>query len=242
MTNRSTTLTIALAAALTLAVAAPAAAPQPPAAKPAAAPSAAPAAPQQFDADKLAGQALGQVRARLRLTDDQIVRIKPLLADTMTKLRQTLIDYSSPDGVMFPALVEEFRGTREAFRKNLEPILSPDQMKEFMVIRHETDQQLRDTICDARLAGIKPRLSLRPDQEQPVRAILCQDFENKRDLVAGMTTSSGGPAVPRSPAPLFQKIQDDTEARLKQALTPEQMKAYEAYRDELKAKAQQPAS
>src|SRR5580765_597557 len=237
MTNRSTILTIALAAALTLAVAAPApVAAQAPAARPAAA---APAAPQPFDADKLAGQALGHVRARLRLTDDQIVRIKPLLADTMTKLRQTLIDYSSPDGVMFPALVEEFRGTREAFRKNLEPILSPDQMKEFMVIRHETDQQLRDTICDARLAGIKPRLSLRPDQEQPVRAILCQDFENKRDLVAGMTTSSGGPAVPRSPAPLFQKIQDDTEARLKQPLTPEQMKAYEAYRAELKAKAQQ---
>jgi len=160
----------------------------------------------------------------------------------MTKLRQTLIDYSSADGVMFPALVQEFRGTREKFRSSLEPILGPDQMKEFMVIRREVDQQLRDTICDARLAGIKPRLALRPDQDQPVRDILCKDFENKRDLAAGMTTSTGGPAAGAPPTALYQKIQDETEGRLKQVLTPEQMKTYAAYRDEMKAKAQQPAS
>ncbi|HYV84590.1 MAG TPA: hypothetical protein VFB49_01655 [Patescibacteria group bacterium] len=257
MTNRFPIPTVAFAAALALGAAAPATlAAQAPAAAPAAAApagqhaaapaaqpaAAAPAAPQPFDADKLADQALHHVRARLKLTEDQMVRIKPLLADTMTKLRQTLIDYSSPDGVMFPALVQEFRDTREKFRGSLEPILSPDQMKAFMVIRHETDQQLRATICDARLAEIKPRLSLRPDQELPVRTILCQDFESKRDLVAGMTTSTGGPATGRPATPLFQKIQDDTEARLKQVLAPEQMKAYETYRDALKAKAEQPAS
>lgn len=212
-----------------------------PATKPAAAP-AAPAATQPFDAARLADQALGQVRSRLRLTDDQIVQIRPLLMDNMTKLRQTLIDYSSPDGVMFPALVQEFRGTREKFRSSLEPILSPDQMKGFIVIRHEVDAQLRDTVCDARLAAVKPRLALRPDQDQPVRDILCRDFEAKRDLVAGMTASDGGPAAPRPPTALYQEVQDETEARLRQTLTPEQMKAYEAYRDELKAKAQQPAS
>jgi len=246
MTHRISKLTGAFAAALVVLAAglAPAAA-QAPAAKPAAPPAAAPAAPaeaQAFDAAPLADQALGQVRVRLKLTNTQIVRIRPLLMDTMTKLRQTLIDYSSPDGVMFPALVQEFRGTREKFRSSLEPILSPEQMQEFMVIRHEVDAQLRDTVCDARLAAVKPRLALRPDQDQPVRDILCKDFEAKRDLVAGMTTSSGGPAAPRPPAPLYQKIQDETEARLKQVLSPEQMKAYEAYRDELKAKAQQPAS
>jgi hypothetical protein len=253
MTYRISKLTGACAATLVVLAAgfAPAAAQAPAAkpaarsaAKPAAAPAAAPATTaeaQPFDAARLADQALGQVRSRLKLTGDQITQIRPLLIDSMTKLRQTLIDYSSPDGVMFPALVQEFRGTREKFRSSLEPILTPDQMKEFMVIRHEVDAQLRDTICAARLAAVKPRLALRPDQDQPVRDILCKDFEAKRDLVAGMTTSSGGPAAPH-PQPLYQKIQDETEARLRQALTPEQMKAYEGYRDELKAKAQQPAS
>src|SRR5437899_1617437 len=169
MTHRISKLTGAFAAALVVLAAglAPAAAQAPaakpaaaPAAKPAAPPAAAPAAPaetQPFDAAPLADQALGQVRVRLKLTNTQIVRIRPLLMDTMTKLRQTLIDYSSPDGVMFPALVQEFRGTREKFRASMEPILSPEQMQEFMVIRHEVDAQLRDTVCDARLAAVKPR-------------------------------------------------------------------------------------
>jgi hypothetical protein len=240
MTHRISNLTGAFAAALmVLAAGLTPTAAQAPAAKPAAA---APAEAQPFDAGRLADQALGQVRARLKLTNDQIVQIKPLLIDTMTKLRQTLIDYSSPDGVMFPALVQEFRDTREKFRTSVVPMLTPDQQKEFMVIRREVDQQLRDTLCDARLAQVKPHLALRPDQEPPVRTILCEDLERKRDLVAGMTTSSGGPASPQPPAPLYQKIQDDTEARLRQVLSPEQMKAYEAYRDGLKAKAQQTAN
>src|SRR5258707_4300464 len=104
MTHRISKLTGAFAAALVVLAAglAPAAV-KAPAAKPAAAPSAAPAAPaeaQAFDAASLADQALGHVRVRLKLTNSQIVRIRPLLMDTMTKLRQTLIDYSSPDGVM----------------------------------------------------------------------------------------------------------------------------------------------
>jgi hypothetical protein len=200
--------------------------------------SAAPA-PQSFDAAALAGQALAQVRGRLKLTDDQVNRIKPLLADHMTKLRQTLIDYSNPNGSMFPKLALEFSGTRDGFRKTVEPILSPDQMKEFMVIRTEVDRELLDAVCDARLAAIKERLALRAEQEKPVREILCEDFQRKRDLVIAAATPSGGQATHPPEVSQAQTIQDATEARLKQTLSADQMKAYEAYRDELKAKAQQ---
>jgi hypothetical protein len=248
MTHRNPNVTGAIAAALVALAAglAPASA-QAPAANPAAAPAPAtstqPAtASQPFDAARLADQALAGVRVRLNLSNDQIVRIKPLLMETMAKLRQSMIGYYSPDGAMFPALVTEFRATRETFRASLEPILSPDQMKEFMVIRREVDQAVRDTVCDARLAEVKPRLALRPDQEQPVRGILCDDLVRKRDLAIDMTTSSGGPVAPVTPTPLYQKIQDETDARLKQVLSAEQMKAYEAYGAELKARAQKPAN
>jgi hypothetical protein len=245
MSHRISNLTGASAVALVVLAAtlAPARA-QAPAGKPPAAPAPAAtaetAAPQPFDAAKLADQALGQVRARLKLTDVQIGRIKPLLAENMTKIRQSFAGYWSPDGAMFPALAQEVRGIRENFRASLEPILTPDQMKEFMVIRHEVDQELHDTICDARFAGIKPHLALRPDQEPKVRAILCEDFEKKRDLIAGLTTPPGAPAAPGAPSPQYKTIEDETEARLGQVLTPEQMKAYLAYRGEMKAK--QPAS
>jgi len=202
----------------------------------------APAEAQPFDAAMLADQALAQVRVRLRLTDDQIQKIKPLLAENMAKIRQSFVGYWSPDGAMFPALAQEVRGIREKFRASLEPILKPEQMKEFMVIRREVDQALHDTICDARFAGIKPHLALRPDQEPRVREVLCEDFEKKRDLAAGPATPPGGPAAPGSTASQYKTIDDATDASLGKVLSPEQVKAYEAYRAEMKAKARPPAS
>lgn len=40
---------------------------------------------------------------------------------------------------------------------------------------------------------------------------------------------------------LYQKIEDATEVKLKQVLSPEQMKAYQAYLGEAKAKAPKPS-
>ena len=68
-------------AALAVAVAdpqAPPAAPTKPAAETASEP----------DMNALADQVLAQLRGRLKLTDDQIVRIRPLLVDHLGKVRQ----------------------------------------------------------------------------------------------------------------------------------------------------------
>jgi hypothetical protein len=209
------------------------------AAAPAQANRSAPAGASDFDAGPLADKAIGMVRERLRLTPDQVTRIRPLLADHMARIRQVLIDYSDPSGVEYPALIQAFNEQRRRFGNSLGTILDAAQMKEVEVIRKEVDQKLKETICAARLQALSARLSLKPDQEKQVGPILCDDFVRKRDLIAGLATSTGGPAAHRSVAPLFQKIQDETETRLRAALTPSQMKEYVAYRDQLKARARQ---
>jgi hypothetical protein len=110
-----------------------------------------------------------------------------------------------------------------------------------MSIRQEVDQALHDTTCDARLAAVKTRLSLSADQAPKVRDILCEDMESKRDLALNMTASTGDPAATASPDTLYRKIEDDTQARLKQVLSPDQMKTYLAYLGEMKAKAPKPS-
>ena len=200
------------------------------------APSAAPASP---DFKALADQALAQLKERLKLTDDQVVKIRPLLADHLAKVRQIFVDYGDPSGVSFPALVQAFRAQRSRFQTSLVPILTPAQNAETDVIRKEVDQKLKDTICDERVASLKGRLSLSDDQVTKVRPILCQDFERKREVMGLMTTPAGGPAVRRSARPEIKAIQENTESQLRQVLTAEQMKAYEAYRNQLTAAARQ---
>src|SRR5512145_3106151 len=111
----------------------------------ASAPSAEPAGGPDFNA--LADQALAQVKVRMKLTDDQIVRIRPLAADHLGKVRQIFQDYGDPSGVSFPALIQAFRAQRARFQSSLAPILTPAQNAETEVIRKEVDQKLKDTIC-----------------------------------------------------------------------------------------------
>ena len=235
MTIRVRILGCALAAvAAVIGGAGTVAAPQasPPPAPHAAAPSAAPA-----DMSRLVEQSLGHLRARLKLTEEQTQKIRPLLADHLAGVRQIFLDYSDPSGAQLPALMQEFRERREHFRTDIKPILTPQQMKEFEVIRKEVDTALRDTVSDQRLAILKTRLTLTSDQETRLRPILMEDFEKKRQLVAAMTAPTGGPAAKKAPTAQFASIQSQTEDRMKKILDAKQMAAYESYRDELRAKA-----
>lgn len=191
------------------------------------------------DMNALAVQALAQLKGRLKLTDAQVTKIKPLLVDHLGKVRQIFKDHNDPSGVSFPALMQEYRAQRVRFKSSLAPILTPAQQKEADVIRTEVDQQLRDTICNERVAALKGPLSLTADQEASVRPILCEDFEKKREVISMLTTSTGGPAARRTATPEIQSIQSQTEARLRQVLSADQMKAYEAYRDQWRSAAQQ---
>ena len=213
----------------------------PPAAPAAAAPSAKAGseAAGEPDMNALADQALAQLSGRLKLTNDQAGRIRPLLADHLGQVRQIFKDHGDPSGVSFPALIQAFSAQRKRFQASLAPILTPDQSKEMEVIRKEVDKSLKDTICNERLAILKDRLSLSGDQEARLRPILSEDFEKKREIVAMMTAPTGGPAVRRTAHPEIEAIQKETEARLRGVLNADQMKAYEAYRDELRAGAQQ---
>ena len=121
----------------------------------------------------LADQALAQLKGRLKLTDDQITKIRPLLVDHLGNVRRMFKDYGDPSGVGFPALIQEFRDRRARLKASLDPILTPAQRSEMEVIRKEVDQQLKDTICNERVAELKGRLSLSGDQEARVRPILC---------------------------------------------------------------------
>jgi predicted outer membrane protein len=187
-----------------------------------------------FDQARLTEQALANVRERLHLTEEQVARVRPILGDHLARMRGLFADYTAAG---LPALMQEIRAARARFQSSLEPILTPEQMKEVLVIRQEVDQQIKDLVCDQRVAGLKQPLSLTAEQEASVRPILCEDFERKRELMALQTAPTGGPAARYSVAPEVRKIQAETEERLRQVLTADQMKAYEAYREEMRRKA-----
>ena len=177
------------------------------------------------------------LKQRLDLRDDQAETVRSLLPEHLKKLRGVLVEYSSGSAVALPGLLTEFEGTRDAFRDRLAPIFTEDQMKELAVLRKEVDESIRNTICDERIASLKTRLELSDDQAVTIRPILLDDLKRKRELISFHSSGDGGPRTRRALWPEVQKVQEETEKRLAGVVTPDQMKEYSAYLDEMRRSA-----
>lgn len=182
--------------------------------------------------EQAAAQALALAQARLKLTPEQTEQVRPLMLAQVVKLRGLFTEYTGEGASVLPSFLQEFQKAREDFRAAVLPILTGPQKGAFDQLRKEVDAALRDEVCSQRIALLKGRLGLTPDQETRLRPILSDDFEKKRTLLALNTSSAaGGPGLRRPINDEVQKVQAATEARLASVFTPEQMKTYRADRD-----------
>ena len=206
-----------------------AAKPAAPAATPApAAAPAAPAASAPMPEEEASAQALALAVKRLSLTEEQTAKIKPLLDANVKRLRKLMADYTGAGASVMPSFLQEFTATRENFRNGVLPILTDPQKVQFDTLRQEVDAALRDQICDYRVASLKDRLALTPEQQEAIRPILKADFEKKRALLAVYTAPTGGPQARRPLSDQAREVQAATEVKLATVLSPEQMKTYRA--------------
>ncbi|MCZ6695521.1 MAG: hypothetical protein O7A63_03175 [Acidobacteria bacterium] len=189
---------------------------------------AAPVSKEQID------QLMIVLKQRLDLRDDQTETIRSMMPDHLKNLRGILVKYSSGSAVAMPALMAEFNGARDEFRDQVAPLLNEKQMKEFMALRKEVDESIRSTICDEKVAFLKTRLNLTDDQVVAIRPIILDDYERKRELISFQMDAAGGPRTRRALWPEVQKVQEETEKRLAGVFTPDQMKEYSAYLDEMR--------
>jgi len=173
---------------------------------------------------------LQSVSGRLHLTEPQTTRIKPLLTDHLGKLRALFDSYASQGLELMPSLLQEFRETRAAFTANLGEILSPDQMKEVVVIRGEVDKEMKKAFCDARISKLTASVGLSDAQVGKVRPILDHDFDRRLEILSWHVEGAGGPVKALPLAPELKKVRAETDGQLGAVFTPEQMKSYLASR------------
>lgn len=178
--------------------------------------------------EQASAQALALAVQRLSLTPEQTARVKPLMDAQVTRLRQLFADYTGAGANVMPSFLEEFTKTRENFRASVIPLLTPAQKTKFDALRQEVDAALRDQVCDYRVAALKDRLSLTPEQQAAIRPILMDDFEKKKALIAIHTAPTGGAQTRRFLSDEVREVQAATEVRLATVLNPDQMKTYRA--------------
>jgi hypothetical protein len=194
-----------------------------------AAPDATPAQTAAGDTIDWARQAdatLAAVKPRLQLSDAQVAQLRPLLAAYLPKLRGLFDSYAGEGIESGPALITEFREAREAFKQNLDPILNDAQKKEFLVLRGEVDGEIRKAFVEARLGWDRRTLGIDDAQVEKARPIVADNFNQRLQILSMHADSPGGPAASRPLWPELEKVQQETDARLRGVFTPQQMETY----------------
>jgi len=193
----------------------------------AAAPDAAPAAAAPpIDWALQADRALRAVKPQLQLSDAQVEQIRPMLIAYLPKVRDLFAGYVGHGVETGPALITHFREVREAFKHNLDPILNDAQKKEFLVVRHEVDGEIRREFIEARLAWYRRTLGLDDAQVERIRPIVADHFDQQLQILTMHADSPGNAQTVRPIDTELQTVQQATDARLRGVLTPQQMETY----------------
>lgn len=94
---------------------------------------------------------LDSLRERLALTPEQETKIAPLVQERTEKLK-ALRDSSDPNGSRRDKLkmLRQARGIQQDFVKQVEPLLSQDQKKQWDVLRKEMQENAKERLQSAK--------------------------------------------------------------------------------------------
>jgi Spy/CpxP family protein refolding chaperone len=181
------------------------------------------------DWDQLTDQTLAAVKAHYgSLTDDQIRQIRPLLRAHLPRMRALFDSYAAGKSVdAAPALLKQYQETRATFKASVDPILTEPQRKDFMAIRAEFDAEMKKAFIEARVQWFERAVGVDAGQADKLRPILMEHLEKRLQIFSSTDETKDPAAAQKDFRIQLQKLQGETDARLKTVLTPEQMGKYQ---------------
>jgi hypothetical protein len=92
-----------------------------------------------FDPDQMADRQVSAMKDRLKLTDEQVPKVKAIIVDSMKKQGELFQKYGRPQQGQQPSeeMMNEMRKVREESTKKMAEVLTKDQMDEYQKMMTE---------------------------------------------------------------------------------------------------------
>lgn len=93
---------------------------------------------RQMDPEQMADRQVAAMKERLKLTDDQATKVKPILVDSMKKQMEIRQKYNVQQGQRpSDEAMADMKKVREETNKKLSEVLSKEQMQEYQKMMSE---------------------------------------------------------------------------------------------------------
>ena len=192
-----------------------------------------------INTQSMAQQDMEEVMANLQesldLSDKQVTQVQNLLVQYRAKLDGVLLKYEDEEEPDVGKMIGEIRDVRDGYRKDLQGILSKDQYNKYIGLIDSVLQGMFNDLAEIRLMDVQPQIDLTDGQLESLVPIVGKSLLSTVRLLfenAGTRLS-----VPKkiSIAKNLKKIEKEKRAGMENILTPDQLAAYDKYKEEQKA-------
>jgi hypothetical protein len=181
-------------------------------------------------------QLMANITTTLDLSDTQVPQVEALLTQYRGKLDGILLKYEDQEEPEVDKMIGEIRDVRDSYRKDLEGLLSPDQYTTYIA---QVDGILTDmfqNLAEIRLMEVQPQVDLTDGQVESLVPIVGKSMLSTVRLLfenAGKRLSLPKKIGIKND---MKKIEKEKRAGMEKIMTDAQMDAYDAYKEEQKAK------
>ena len=172
----------------------------------------------------------------LDLSDKQVTQVETLLIQYRANMDGILLKYEDQEEPDVGAMIGEIRGARDGYRKDLQGILSKDQYEKYMAKVDEVMTGMFNDLAEIKMMDVQPLIDLTDGQVESLVPILGKSMLSTIRLLfenAGTRLS-----IPKkvSIGKTMKKIEKEKRAGMEQIMTPDQLAAYDKYKEENKKK------
>jgi hypothetical protein len=125
----------------------------------------------------------------LKLTDDQVAKLEPVIETRITKVDAALSKVEAaeePDAIAF---IEEYGAAKTEFNTGVTNILTPQQLTQWETFKAELENELVQAGASKQLLAMQPALKLTDEQVAALQPAMAEAVQKKIDVVQKLADS-----------------------------------------------------
>jgi len=170
----------------------------------------------------------------LELSNEQADQMIELMTKYRGEMDKTLAKHEDAEEPDPPKMIADIRDVRDGYRKDLAKLLSKDQNEQYLTMVDGIMTEMFSNIAEIRLMEIQPQFELTNDQVTNLKPVFGKSMLGMIRII--FENADTKLTIPKKIgiANNLKKIQRSTRAGLESTLTSEQLKAYDAWKEEQK--------
>jgi len=171
----------------------------------------------------------------LKLTDDQVAKLQPVIATRITKVDAALAKVEAAEKPDAMGFISEYGAIKKEFNAGVTNILTPDQAKQWATFKAQLEKDIVQAGAKKKLVAMQPALKLTDEQVAKLEPAMATATQKKIDLLQKLADTGRISMRDKLQAKkTIEGLNAELEKSMSAVMSPDQIAAYKASKEKKK--------